>query len=158
MRIDMPGEQKFGLDFMDLYYQGTGNRKTFNVAQGMAGISHKGKMKKGKPRKLMKVREKMFKGTRIVIDLLSVLDDKTLYEQRGWLQWDKQSAAAKKSRLENPTENQLPVDNEPWHFSQIPVSNRVDHWPPSVSTTLTTTAAPLNLYAIWLFELADFCA
>jgi hypothetical protein len=134
MRIDMPGEEKFGLDFMDLYYKGICNRKTFNVGQSLVGKGHKGVMELGSLKDLARVREKMFRGTRIVLDPLTVIDDKTLYEQRGWLQWDKQSTAAKISLLKKMAEDKLPVDNEPWDFKKIPKIDRVDRWPPSVST------------------------
>ncbi|EHL03474.1 hypothetical protein M7I_0416 [Glarea lozoyensis 74030] len=109
MRIDMPGEEKFGLDFMDLYYEGIRNRKTYNVGQSLIGKGHKGVMKRGQLKDLARVREKMFRGTRIVLDPLTVVDNKTLYEQRGWLQWDKQSAAAERSLLKKMAEDKLPV-------------------------------------------------
>lgn len=127
----MPGEEKYGIDFMDLYYEGTGNRKTFNVGHGIAGHAEKGKMKEIKSYDLARVREKVFGSTRIVIDPITVLNDKSTYQQRGWALWDKQCAAAKKALMKKIVKTNK-VDNEPWDFNNLGFQpHRVDRWPPS---------------------------
>jgi hypothetical protein len=142
MRIDMPGEEKFGLDFMDLHYERRGFRKSCNIRHGLMRTKFKSKMKAVKAtklRRLPKMREKMFRGTRIVLDPIGVLDNPTLYRQRGWLQWDKQSLAAKTSLLEKTAlfekmaANKLPTYNEFQNFREENKGKRVNRWPPSVS-------------------------
>jgi hypothetical protein len=146
MRIDMPGEEKFGLDFMDLYYEGIGNRKPFNIRHGIIRTAHKGKAKDGKIKDLARIRGKMFQGTRIVLDPLFALNDKTLYEQRGWHHWDRQSAAAKKSFLAKIAQDKLLIDNEPWDFNRMTIIHRVDRWPPSVSSIIRIRFLSLDLW------------
>lgn len=144
LRMDMPGEERYGLDFMDLYNESIDressrlstkyenpHKKTYNVAAGTAGVILKGKMKEANPKELKAVRKSMFESTRLVIDLISVLDNQSLYEKHGWARWDKQCAHAKKALLNLPKEKPVVVDNEPWDFKELEPPTRKDRWPPS---------------------------
>ncbi|CAG8981466.1 hypothetical protein HYALB_00003037 [Hymenoscyphus albidus] len=137
VRLDMPGEQKYGLDFMDLYYEGTGNRKTFNVAHGISGVLHKDKIKETKAKNLTRIREKGFVSTRIVMDPIAILDNETLYEQRGWLRWDQACTHAKNAQINEAKAPKVPMKNEPYkpyveaENSGFKPHTRVDRWPTS---------------------------
>ncbi|CAG8948943.1 hypothetical protein HYFRA_00002071 [Hymenoscyphus fraxineus] len=137
VRLDMPGEEKYGLDFMDLYYEGTGNRKTFNVAHGISGVLHKDKMKETKAKNLTRIREKGFISTRIVMDPIAILDNETLYEQRGWLRWDQACTHAKNAQINEAQAPKVPMKNEPYkpydeaENSGFKPRARVDRWPTS---------------------------
>lgn len=129
MRLDMPGEEKYGLDFMDLYYQKGGlNRKIFNVAHGFAGKLEKAKMKESKDSKLSKVRLKGFENTRVVLEPIHVLDHKHLADAHGWTQWIEQCEYARHMRTEGA--KKIVIDNKPWDFNTMDIK-RVDRWPPS---------------------------
>ncbi|KAF4637232.1 hypothetical protein G7Y89_g852 [Cudoniella acicularis] len=130
MRLDMPGEEKYGLDFMDLYYQGDGNRWVYNVALSFAAKLDKGKVKDEKLKNLAKVRLKGFESTRVVLDPIKVLDNKKLADSRGWTNWTKHCADARCANNRNPPPP-VPIDNIPWDFNTNPIPKRVDRWPPS---------------------------
>lgn len=140
LRMDMPGEERYGLDFMDLYYEElemthtikqNPKKQTYNMAARTAGNILKGKMKDAKPEELKSIRQLMFGSNRLVIDRISVLDDKPLYEKHGWARWDKQCLYAKKGLLNLPKEKPVLVDNEPWDFREMERPTRKDRWPPS---------------------------
>jgi hypothetical protein len=144
MRIDMPGEE-YGLDFMDLHYRQRGHWESFNIGHALVRTRNWGKMKPIKPKRSAKMRGKMLKGTRIILDPIAVLDNPTLYRQRGWLQWDKHSVAAKRLLLEKMAADKLPIDSEPSGFYAITKRERVDRWPPSVSKLQNLSCPILEL-------------
>jgi len=125
VRIDMPGEEKYGIDFMDLL----GSRRTYNVAHAFEGKikEKKKKFKDTKEHRLKAARQGAFASTRIVLDPVSVLSSSKLAYERGWTQWIKACAYAEKATREK---RPVPVDNEPWDFTKVQ-TRRVDRWPPS---------------------------
>lgn len=124
-RIDMPGEEKYGIDFMDL----SGGRRTYNVAHAFEGKikEEKKKFKDTKESRLKRARLSAYSGTRIVLDPVSVLNNTKLAWERGWTQWIEVCAYAEQAMREK---RPVPVDNKPWDFNKIP-TKRVDGWPPS---------------------------
>jgi len=137
MRMDMPGEQEFGLDFMDLYVGRNGGSRADALPHNLmeeikfAPLDHeciktskfdfcaiclasKGPQKK---RNLHRdnIRREFFNGTRIVIDPLAVLEDPVTAYKRGWTNWSKQcsDAAAKKPvSTKNDQDKPLPLPRD----------------------------------------------
>ncbi|KAE9365446.1 hypothetical protein N431DRAFT_387727, partial [Stipitochalara longipes BDJ] len=126
MRIDMPGEQEFGLDFMDLYVGRYGSRHIDQYPHNlMAPPDHESIAKSPKPelcksckaftsspqkrannRHRNDIRQKLFNGTRIVIDPLAVLEDPNTAYKRGWTNWIKQCADAKEKKPRAPKDDE----------------------------------------------------
>jgi len=112
MRLDMPGEQKFGLDGMDLYFGSTlaVDLPVHNVSRvghpfTDAAVSEESAWRicrkccwtKDTPnRHYLTIRDKFFEGTRIVIDSLTVLQDAEKSLRRGWTNWIQQCENAQK--------------------------------------------------------------
>ena len=107
MRLDMPGEEKFGLYTMLIYHDGP--HKHFHHEIGATE----------------KIREKGFLFTRVVLDSISVLEDSQKAYDHGWTNWNKACEHAKKMKLKTLSP---PMNNEPWDFNKLA---RVDRWPPS---------------------------
>jgi hypothetical protein len=107
MRMDMPGEQKFGLDFMDLYHSGflglnhvdnlSGAGTTdadYEERRNLGAIPFNFKASKSH---LYHLRREFYEGTRIVIDPLTILDDPEAAYKRGWTNWIEQCKKAKEA-------------------------------------------------------------
>jgi hypothetical protein len=121
MRLDMPGEQKFGLDGMDLYFGSTlaVNLPVHNVSRvgypfTDAGLSEESSWRfcrrccwtKDTPNSHHRaIRRKFFEGTRIVIDSLTVLSDPQKAHQRGWTNWIQQCKVAEKGSVKDEDES-----------------------------------------------------
>jgi hypothetical protein len=181
MRMDMPGEQKFGLDFMDLYHSWvpmchrghesnyhrdqTSKRRSRAYKRGhvdnLSGANtsiayHKGfrNLEKTEIMKntelgairfnfhasthhLCRIRREMYEGTRIVLDVLTVLDDPETAYRRGWTNWIKQCEEAKETKPRDegkprPSFSDYEAVKEYYEpFPQRPISERVFRWPPS---------------------------
>jgi hypothetical protein len=121
----MPGEERYGIDFMDL----SGSRRTYNVAHAFEGKikEENKKFKDTKEYRLKRARQAAFASIRIVLDPVEVLKISKLAYERGWTQWIEACAYAEKvTREKRP----VTVDNKPWDFTKIS-TRRVDRWPPS---------------------------
>lgn len=125
MRLDMPGEVKFGLDFMDLTSDG---RHVKNLGHMMAGTITE-KRRKFRYRSFIwpKVRTQASASIRLVFDPISVLNDSKLSHERGWSNWSIACAYAANPRGDLPP---LQSYGEERGFSKIP-AGRKDRWPPS---------------------------
>jgi hypothetical protein len=108
MRLDMPGEEKFGLSFMTMYHSRPSKHYHHD-----------------RPSSTERIRKKGFCCTRIVLDSVDVLKDSKKAYDHGWTNWIKACEHAKKVKEECP---QPPMNNEPWDFSKLA---RRDRWPPS---------------------------
>jgi hypothetical protein len=169
MRVDMPGEQKFGLDCMDLYHRchrGQTSKHRFHKCKhihvdnlsgaGTTKIYQKRfrdlqKVKKLRSTELgalqfnfhagthhlRRIRRRMYEGTRIVLDVLTVLDDPETAYKRGWANWIKQCQKARKRQPRDEGKPRPSFSNpeavkdyyEPFH--QRLISERIFRWPPS---------------------------
>ncbi|PVH76314.1 hypothetical protein DL98DRAFT_657541 [Cadophora sp. DSE1049] len=134
MRLDMPGEEQYGLDIMDIYHSQLGNVHTDNFTtmppnskEYSGAIKHKHHVReRTKDRKhLETVREKAFRSTRLMLDPIIVLQDPHLATQRGWARWIIACNQAQKLAAEAPPKR---MDNKPW-YGYFPA--RWDRWPPS---------------------------
>lgn len=134
VRLDMPGEEKYGLEFLDIYHSRLGAIHTDNLtavapreAEHTGAIKHKHHVReRRKDRKhLETLREKAFRSTRLMIDPVVVLKDPSLAEQRGWTRWISACKVAHDLAEEAPPKRK---DNQPW-YGYSPV--RMDRWPPS---------------------------
>ncbi|KAN0089485.1 hypothetical protein V8E51_019745 [Hyaloscypha variabilis] len=174
MRMDMPGEQEFGLDFMDLYVGRNGgryNEPPYPLPHNLKPITELAPWVHGRERcepgeslvlcvicdiplrerkeKLYvdhrkDIRQKVFNGTRIVLDPLTVLEDPEMAYKHGWTNWIQQCANAKQKPSTSKDEHP-PVLNDSEHewdyFKALdmyydairtrPLSERVFRWPPS---------------------------
>ncbi|KAI9046973.1 hypothetical protein LZ554_009048 [Drepanopeziza brunnea f. sp. 'monogermtubi'] len=155
IRLDMPGEEKYGLDLLDIYHSKIGVIHTDNVTAGtpcplpkmtldgqllspvyysiapkkeenVGAIKHRRHaQEKTKDKHLETVREKAFHSTRLMIDPVVVLKDSTLADERGWTKWIQACKEARLFAEEAPPKRK---DNKPWR-GYYPV--RMDRWPPS---------------------------
>ncbi|KAK0105176.1 hypothetical protein ONS95_004426 [Cadophora gregata] len=134
MRLDMPGEEQYGLDIMDIYHSQLGGVHTDNFTtmppnskEHSGAIKHKHHVReRTKDRKhLETLREKAFKSTRLILDPIIVLKDPHLATQRGWARWIIACNQAQKLAAEAPPKR---TDNKPW-YGYFPA--RWDRWPPS---------------------------
>ncbi|CZT48447.1 uncharacterized protein RSE6_09136 [Rhynchosporium secalis] len=136
LRLDMPGEEQYGLDMMDIYHTKLGSIHTDNFTaiprgskvEGYGGaIKHKHHVpERSKDRKhLESLRDKAFRSTRLMIDPIIALKDPELATQRGWAGWIIASKKAQKLAAEAPPKR---MDNKPW-YGYFPA--RWDRWPPS---------------------------
>jgi hypothetical protein len=96
MRMDMPGEAKYGLTFMDIAHKrhidncsGVLSRKVQSYEDGRY---HK---LSRKHRHLSRILEMGYCHTRIVIDDIDVLQNKKLSEERGWTEWERMCRQAR---------------------------------------------------------------
>ncbi|KAG9243555.1 hypothetical protein BJ878DRAFT_113425 [Calycina marina] len=93
MRMDMPGEAKFGLTAMDIYHKARGKRGHIDNCLGV--LSRRAyNFEKNESfyqprwfRHLLCLLESTYASTRIVIDEASVMDDPKLAYERGWMVW-----------------------------------------------------------------------
>ncbi|KAH9214045.1 hypothetical protein DL95DRAFT_462491 [Leptodontidium sp. 2 PMI_412] len=134
MRLDMPGEEQYGLDIMDMYHSQLGSIHTDNFtsrppqAKEYSGaIKHKHHIReRSKDRKhLESLRDKAFRSTRLMLDPIIVLRDPELAARRGWARWIIACNQAQKLAGEAPPKR---MDNKPW-YGYFPT--RWDRWPPS---------------------------
>jgi hypothetical protein len=89
MRLDMPGEEKFGLEFMDIYHypKAHGHAHVDNfLGSALGGDTRR---KQHKPRYLNNLRLLGRETTRIVVDCASVLQNLGQAYERGWANWIK---------------------------------------------------------------------
>lgn len=123
MRLDMPGEEHYGLDIMDIYHAQLGRVHTDNfttsppISKEYSGaIKHKHNTReRSKDRKhLESLRKKAFKSTRLLLDPIVVLKDAHLATQRGWARWIIARNEAQKLAAEAPPKR---VDNKPVSLS-----------------------------------------
>lgn len=134
MRLDMPGEEKYGLELLDIYHiPTTRSNHTDNLTalpsstREYTGII---KHKQHKPsrtnakRHLANIRKKAFCSTRIMLDPIIVLNDFELASERGWARWIVACKEAQQLAKKTP----IVKDNKPL-FGYFPV--RYDRWPPS---------------------------
>ncbi len=124
VRLDMPGEQKYGLDFMDLHHWRAGRKCWDNVlfsGKGQTGVTM---MRKHSNHHHRRIRRRYFNHPRIVIDSIEMLVNGRAQE-RGWTNWIRactDSWEALNVRRE--------VDcNEPSHYAKF--ERRKDRWPAS---------------------------
>lgn len=127
MRMDMPGEEKYGLDFMDLYYRyhiinasGIGGR------EGLIEEYKKRKPVEKRQRYIDRARGRRYCSTRIVLDPVEVLQSKEMSDARGWTAWITMCKEARRRPLPplNP--------NQPFNGDQrLRVRARKDRYPPS---------------------------
>lgn len=119
MRLDMPGEEQYGLDIMDIYHPQLGSVHTDNFTtmpphskEHSGAIKHKHHVReRTKDKKhLETLREKAFRSTRLIIDPIIVLKDPQLATQRGWARWIIASNQAQKLANEAPPKR---MDNKP---------------------------------------------
>ncbi|KAH7310947.1 hypothetical protein BKA65DRAFT_352796, partial [Rhexocercosporidium sp. MPI-PUGE-AT-0058] len=96
MRVDMPGEEQYGLDIMDIYHPKPGSIHTDNFAtipphsKEFSGVikHHHHIRKRTKDRKhLETLRDEAFRSTRLILDPVIVLKDPELATKRGWARW-----------------------------------------------------------------------
>ncbi|KAK6581668.1 hypothetical protein PZA11_005365 [Diplocarpon coronariae] len=133
MRLDMPGEEKYGLDLMDIYHAKQGDVHTDNLTatlhekEHLGAIKHKhhSRERSGDVRHLESLRQKAFRSTRLILDPIVVLKDPELAARRGWDRWILACSEARRLAEETPP---VKKDNKPW-FGYFPV--RMDRWPPS---------------------------
>ncbi|KAG4429527.1 hypothetical protein IFR05_014986 [Cadophora sp. M221] len=134
MRLDMPGEEQYGLDIMDMYHSQLGSVHTDNFTtmppqskEHSGAIKHKHHIReRAKDRKhLETLREKAFRSTRLMLDPIVVLRDPELATRRGWARWIIACNQAHKLAGEAPPKR---IDNKPW-YGYFPA--RWDRWPPS---------------------------
>jgi hypothetical protein len=175
MRMDMPGEQKFGLDLMDLYYGSSRYglpRKLHRIAMDSSssmnclypncssmdclhtlGASRYCSVCRRLPMHVRHIRKKFFRGTRIVISPLTILEDPNVAYRHGWTNWIQQCEAANANKSTEepapilnlvalsglPTEEINRVEDEYFealdaYFQPLmkrPLSERIFRWPPS---------------------------
>ncbi|RDW66940.1 hypothetical protein BP5796_09689 [Coleophoma crateriformis] len=140
MRWDMPGEQVFGLDCMDLYHDQHVDNMTFNPAPLVIPDDSESKSarRRKKAIKAKKACEKhrkttrayMFESTRVVLDHVSVLDNEEAALTRGWKAWVQACRMAVGDYTAEETEAHRAIqrDNLPWDFQYL---QRRQRWPPS---------------------------
>ncbi|RDW62090.1 hypothetical protein BP6252_11523 [Coleophoma cylindrospora] len=140
MRWDMPGEQIFGLDSMDLYHDQHVDNMTFNPAplvipDDSAGKSARRRKKATKAKQACEKHRKttrayMFESTRVVLDHVSVLDNDEAALTRGWTAWVQacRMATGEYTAEESEAHRAIQRDNLPWDFQYL---QRRQRWPPS---------------------------
>jgi len=125
MRLDMPGEARFGLTTMDIYHKTLGKLGHIDNCQGI--LSHNTvKFEKGRTRRstikfrhLRKLLESTYSSTRLVFDEISVLRDTETAYERGWMVWN---ASCHWARV---------LKGQPKAFPCGFAAARVDRWPRS---------------------------
>lgn len=119
MRMDMPGEEQYGLDMMDIYHSKLGSIHTDNFTtmppnskEHSGAIKHKHHVReRSKDRKhLGNLRDKAFRSTRLMLDPIIVLKDPELATRRGWTRWIIACDQAQKLANEAPPTR---IDNMP---------------------------------------------
>lgn len=124
MRIDMPGEEKFGLESMDIYHCRIGNKRAHvdNLFQPSMGGDIRRKRPRSKHLKKLKLLAR--ETTRIVLDPSSVLHNLGQAYERGWTNWVR--ACNDASRVQNePPEGEM-VDSEQSTDAGITSEERVE--------------------------------
>jgi len=127
LRMDMPGEQDYALDSMDIHHffgfrkhvdNLSPEPKTVGTGTGLF------KLKKPKDSHQKHLRKKMFCSTRLILDVIHVLEDPMLASDRGWTNWQQACDNARKK----DSESEVVFNNEPWDWANMP--QRKDRWPP----------------------------
>ena len=99
MRMDMPGEEKYGLDFMDLFYKKRiVNASGASSREGIIEEYQKGKSLEKRQKHIDRARGRGYCSTRIVLDPVKVLQNKDMAEARGWTAWIKMCNEAKRRK------------------------------------------------------------
>ena len=83
MRMDMPGEEKYGLDFMDLFYKNYINASGIGGRGGIIEEFKKGKSPKKRQKHIDRARGRGYCSTRIVLDPVEVIQNKVMVDARG---------------------------------------------------------------------------
>jgi len=125
MRLDMPGEQKYGLDFMDIHHSKAVHKHfdnvEFSTKDRVPGVTL---LKPRSQNHRKRVRERAFTYPRIVIDSIEMLLNGRA-QGRGWTHWIRACQEAWQGLVE-----QRQMDcNEPSHFAKL--ERRKDRWPAS---------------------------
>ncbi|KAH7390036.1 hypothetical protein BKA64DRAFT_111739 [Cadophora sp. MPI-SDFR-AT-0126] len=119
VRLDMPGEEHYGLDIMDIYHIQHGSVHTDNFTtmpphskEQNEAIKHKHCVREETKdkRHLETFRRKAFRSTRFMLDPIIVLMDPHLTTQRGWARWTIACSQAQKPAAEAPAKR---LDNKP---------------------------------------------
>jgi len=125
VRLDMPGEARFGLTNMDIWHKTLGAPGHIDNCQGILSQNtfqfEEGDIRgrKTKSRHLRKLLEITYSSTRLVFDEVTVLQDvKTAYE-RGWMVWN---ASCHWARI---------LKGQPKAFPGGFAAARADRWPRS---------------------------
>ncbi|CZR63676.1 uncharacterized protein PAC_13573 [Phialocephala subalpina] len=128
MRIDMPGEEKYGLEFMDIHHHYSARKHVDSLHPDPPVVGRgSGAMRPNQKPKVKhhnRVRKKMRCTTRLMFDPISVLKDPEVAEQRGWTNWQKACDYAAKEKVGE----KLVINNKPWDWNSVP--KRKDRWPP----------------------------
>jgi len=137
MRMDMPGEEKYGLDFMTIYYK-------HDLVSSFDPIIKKGNPQGPMNDKALKRHHKALRrrqlhlgrargcgyySTRIVLDPIEVLQDKQMSDERGWTAWDQQCKATLHCRTQTASTILWPSPS----FSgdeRLRPRSLTDRWPP----------------------------
>jgi hypothetical protein len=90
LRLDMPGEAKFGLTFMDFWHEGHIDNCSGVLSQKVRNYEDSSHHSLDKTDlHLVGVLERGYCSTRVVLDELVVLENKKLSNERGWTEWDR---------------------------------------------------------------------
>jgi hypothetical protein len=88
MRMDMPGEAKYGLTFMDFFHKGHIDNCSGVLTRRVMNYEDKKHHKLDKKDKhLSRMLERGYCSTRIVLDEIGVLENDQVSEERGWTEW-----------------------------------------------------------------------
>lgn len=97
IRVDAPGEAKYGLTNMDIYHKKHIDNASGILSRRVANFENKKTNKFSKKEKhILDVLEDGYMCTRLVLDKVAVLDNLQLAEKRGWISWFKSCEKARK--------------------------------------------------------------
>lgn len=96
MRIDMPGEAKYGLTFMDFFHQDHTDNCSGILTRRVKNYEDSKHHKLDKKDKHLGIMlERGYCSTRIVLDEVGVLENAQISKDRGWTEWTRISDHAR---------------------------------------------------------------
>ena len=125
VRLDMPGEARFGLTTMDIWHKTLGTLGHIDNCQGVLSQRTLNFEKCGirrstiKSRHLRKLLESTYSSTRLVFDEITVLQNTKMAYERGWMVW---IASCHWAHI---------LKERPKAFPSGLAAARADHWPRS---------------------------
>jgi len=137
IRVDAPGEAKYGLTNMDIYHKKHIDNASGILSRRVANFEN-GKTNKfsRKEKHILEVLEDGYMCTRLVLDEVAVLDNLQLAEERGWISWFKSCEKARKlytppSQLQNSLSMRLDNDVRNIESTAPEPLKRRNRWPAS---------------------------